>query len=189
MRYDLMTVLLGGTALMLSGCATSDPTIVPTVPCHTNTYGPYQETTCAPGVEITVPIGSLGTGSEVISAINFSAIKFDMTGTTVSLPASGQFTIILSGQSGQTIGTSSFSWVRNGDEILTTEVQSIENWIGFITADIHKIDLDLIPMVVGTTQGTNVASLTVDYNSSPVAMAASVWTECPSGGSQVMLCG
>ncbi len=201
MKTGLMTILLAGTALALSGCATEGTTVVETRsggPCVQSPQPNLYPSSCSPGVTVRVrrelqPHDDLpmGTGAVVASAINFAAVKISTAGSTVGVPSTGTFIITLKGQNGLVIAQNVFPWVKSGTDLVASNAQSVTNWMSAITQTVYYIDIDATPFQIDTVAGPNVFTATFEYNNTPMAISSSAWTSsCPSGPqSDPLLCG
>jgi hypothetical protein len=123
-------------------------------------------------------------GSNISTALLIGSANFDLQGTSVIVPNSGLLSVSLYDINGVVFAQSSFPWEKINNKVQPVDKVAIANWISSITTDISKLDISMIPFVVGTQPGVNTFMTTLYINNNVVGVSADVWTigsDCNNG--------
>ncbi len=173
MKYSLMAVLLGGTALVLSGCAST---------CTVS-----GERTTGPGGS-TEKIGGSCTWTRSANALStifggtsalqsaIASLSLNLTGTNVGVENSGLVLINIKDENNNKLGANAFSWHKNGDKIELDDPAAASTWAGPMS-NAAKLEFTFPSISLETTTGINAFMFALEENGNPLAAGGEVWTE------------
>ena len=176
-----MFILLFLSAPIIASCATAENcnasgTVTQTTTCTINGCTEETRTMGTFGCDI-----NFDAGFPNPDAANF---EFDLAGSTVAVPAAGQFSVTTRNSSGGTIASSTFGWTRSGNIIVPDNPSAVNTWMIANTTGAANTEIELDSGVLGTQPGPNMYFLTARNGATVLGATAQVWTESsPCGGS------
>lgn len=172
-----MIVLISGS-MLLSGCGGRIE------PGKTCTVLPSGERDCGGGGVITFPFMNSSPGGRAqgvhLSGFDASLITVDLSSSTMPISSTSGFVTLQATLDDDSVHSSSFQWVRSGDDLYLENSQQVNGWLDQFDGGIVKIDVNT-NIVVHSVPGPNMYVAEIRYGGTHQAGITDSWYENGGG--------